>query len=205
MKTYQFTFSGRRALVVVFGLFVLNFLMFIVGLIVGIGLWMPTQSELAALKAKNAPVQTASQPASAQPQPVQTASAAATAPVAAPPDSAPAAQPAPAAVQPVATPAPAPQQQTAPAAPAPAASEASGRFALQIGSFTDPKYAKQLETDLKERGYAVRTYKTLDPDQRVWHVVRVGHYPDVSTASRAAAEFTNREQLQALVRRNDAL
>lgn len=191
MKMYQFTFTKKRVIGVATAICMLNFLAFFGGLVLGLGLWMPTKSEIAMAteyKAKMAGQQSA--PAAVPPStaPAQTASAAA---------------------------APASQRSSQPRAAPPATQPISeqpldkksvaGRFALQIGSFTDPKTAKQLETDLKDRGYMVRIFKALDPEQKVWHVVRIGEYPDVSAASRAAAEFTSREQLQALVRRSDNL
>jgi cell division protein FtsN len=81
----------------------------------------------------------------------------------------------------------------------------AGRFALQIGSFSDARNAEQLATELTGRGYAIRIFRALDGANRAWHVVRVGDYPDLSTASRAAADFTSRERLQALVCRADIL
>lgn len=79
------------------------------------------------------------------------------------------------------------------------------RFSLQIGSFADANNAKQLETELRDRGYPARVSRALDPEKRVWHVVRVGDYADVITATRAAAEFTSREQFQAVVCRAETL
>jgi cell division septation protein DedD len=114
---------------------------------------------------------------------------------------------------PAATPTPAPE--TAPAvAPAPApvaavavavANPADQPFVLQVGAFRETKGAKDLQTDLQKKGYATTIYNMVDQDQRSWHMVRFGGYKDVSTASKAASDFTGKEGIQALVKRFDSL
>ena len=219
-KTYQFTFTKRRVIGVIAALCLLNFLTFTGGLALGLGLWAPTKTEIALANESSA--RAAANPVA--PAPAVAAPAVSTTAVTPPAVQAPAVTPPalpaattaprvvsaagrPAAPQQAAVkPAPPPQpEQAAPPAETPVDTAAAGKFALQIGSFTDPKNAKQMETELKDRGYAVRIFKAIDPDKRVWHVVRVGAYADVTAASRAAAEFTSREQLQALVRPNDVL
>ena len=195
-KVYQFSFTKKRAMGVIAALCLLNFLTFTGGLALGLGLWMPTRTEIALANEYRGRAAGAQVQAQAAAPPVAGTPAVAV-------ESAP-----PIPVQTAALHSGSPEQpETAlPAAPPQAVELAGpGKFALQIGSFTDAKNAKQLETELKDRGYPVRIFKALDPEKRVWHVVRVGDYSDVNTASRAAADFTNREQLQALVRRADAL
>lgn len=83
-------------------------------------------------------------------------------------------------------------------------------FALQVGAFLDLKNAQSLAENLKGRGYAVSLLNSLDARQRLWHAVRVGPanepgYADLQTASRAAADFISKEQIQALIRPADSL
>jgi cell division septation protein DedD len=74
-----------------------------------------------------------------------------------------------------------------------------------LGAFTDPKGAKLLQTSLKEKGYNPIIFQAVDADHKTWHAVRIGGYKDLESASHAAAEFSGKEQIQALVRRSDAL
>ncbi len=91
-------------------------------------------------------------------------------------------------------------------APDPASTEAQGDlFALQVGSFLDPKNARQLQADLKDRGYNTNVVTALDAEQREWHVVRMGAYKTLESAARAAAEFSGKERINALVRRASTL
>ena len=204
-KTYQLSFTKKRAMGIIAAVCLLTFLTFTGGLAVGLGLWMPTRSEIALANDYRSRAAGGTDPVQAA-APTAMPSAVGQTPVAAPQPAIPvqtAALHTGSADQPSAAPT---ETAPPPALPAQQVEMASaGKFALQIGSFTDAKNAKQLETELKDRGYPVRIFKALDPDKKVWHVVRVGDYTDVSTASRAAAEFTSREQLQALVRRADAL
>lgn len=158
-QTYQLSFTKARAMAVIASLCLLIFVTFTGGLAIGLGVRMPTRTEIALASQYHAR-STSALPAE-------------------------------------------PNQQT----PELQELEAAGtdRFSLQIGSFADANNAKQLETELKDRGYPVRVSRAIDPEKRVWHVVRVGDYADVITATRAAAEFTSREQLQAVVCRAETL
>lgn len=78
-------------------------------------------------------------------------------------------------------------------------------YSLQLGAFLDAKVARQLQTDLRERGYRAEIYTAVDSEQREWHAVRIGGFPTLAGASAAAATFTSRERIQALVRRSNAL
>ncbi len=80
-----------------------------------------------------------------------------------------------------------------------------GLFALQVGSFLDPKNARQLQADLKDRGYNTSVITALDADQREWHLVRMGAYKTLESAAKAAADFSGKERINALVRRANAL
>jgi cell division protein FtsN len=131
-------------------------------------------------------------PATTQPAPSQpTVGESATAP---PPTPAAAAEPAPAAGP------------TVPVAVAVGAANPADRpFVLQVGAFRDTKPAKDLQADLLKKGYATTIYNMVDEDLRSWHMVRFGGYKDISTASKAASDFTGKEGIQALVKRFDAL
>jgi cell division protein FtsN len=86
-----------------------------------------------------------------------------------------------------------------------AANPADNPFVLQVGAFRDTKPAKDLQADLLKKGYSTTIYNMVDEDLRSWHMVRFGGYKDVSTASKAASNFTAKEGVQALVKRFDAL
>jgi cell division septation protein DedD len=184
----EFGFDGRSLAVLAAGVCVIMFLAYAAGVVTGIGLWMPTRKEIAALK-DHGPV-----PAPA-PAPVQTAAATPVPPPAPAPAPAPAPTPASEAPKPAEAPAP---------APAPPA-EATDIFSLQLGSFLDAKNARQLQTDLKERGYNSIIFTALDSEQREWHVVRIGGFKTMVSAAHAAADFSGKERMPAWVRRSDRL
>ena len=201
--------------------------MFMAGLVVGLALWKPTQQDILLAKAYrqsqqaglaatrkevSAPPPAPLAPHAAAPtaEPVATAAAAPAPAVAnapAPPDPAPAkGVPAPAAPAPVAPVAAAkPPAAVEPAPQTAAARSGEGEYTLQVGSFRDQKNAQQLVAELKERNIQARIFKAPDSDLRMWYAVRVSLFPDLSSASRAAADFTSREQIQALVRRSRSL
>lgn len=214
-------FDRKRILVLSIGLGVTGILIFSAGLVTGIILWTPTREEIAALKdakpaeaVKKPAVPTLASLASAAKQDVKTAAPPPQPPAVPSPSEVPAApvQPAaaPSADSPV-PPAPAPSAAAPAAPPAPSASNGTPLnadaqdFSLQLGSFLDAKNAKQLQTDLKERGYAASIFTAMDSEQREWHVVRIGGYKTLASAAQAAANFSNKERIQALVRRSDAL
>jgi cell division protein FtsN len=78
-------------------------------------------------------------------------------------------------------------------------------FALQLGSFLDPKNARQLQAELKDRGYNSSIVTALDSEQREWHVVRMGSYKTLESAAQAAADFSGKERINALVRHANTL
>jgi cell division protein FtsN len=223
--TYHFT--RKRLVTLVAGLGLLIVLTYAAGVVTGIVLVIPSRQELALLKAGKpalaaglvSPHLPAAAPAAAPaapplpviaaPQsPVITAAAppALTAP--APPAITAAVAPAPAPASTAPAPAlPNPQQTAAPQPPAaaPLADDDTDTFSLQIGSFRDAKNARQLQTDLKERGYTASVLTALDSDAREWHVVRIDGYKTLASAARAAVDFSRKERLQALVRRSNTL
>lgn len=90
-------------------------------------------------------------------------------------------------------------------AAAQATSTADDVFALQLGSFLKPENAKQLQAELKDKGYAATIFRSTDADQRTWHTVRISGFKTLVAASQAAADFSAKERIQALVRRSDSL
>lgn len=73
-------------------------------------------------------------------------------------------------------------------------------YCLQIGAFTNPKLAQQLQATLKEKGYTATIFEGLDVGYKKWHAVRISTYPDIDSATKAAAEFNSKEGLEAIVR-----
>ena len=89
----------------------------------------------------------------------------------------------------------------APAEPAEAnAAPPAQTYCLQLGSFPNLKAAQQLQAALKEKGYTATIFEGLDSGYKAWHTVRFSEYPDIVSASSAAAAFTSKEKLQAIVR-----
>jgi cell division septation protein DedD len=213
-------FDRKRTVVLGVGLALTGVLTFAAGMVTGIVLWTPTREEIAILnsasKAKTpaaAPKLPAVPTLALLPGAVKAEGAAASAPTPAPaaqaaPPPAPASSEPPAAPPASATPAPAASTSLAESAPAPAPIQSAGAqdaFSLQLGSFRDAKNAKQLQNDLKERGYAASIFTAMDSEQREWHVVRIGGFKTLSSAAQAAATFNSKERIQALIRRSDAL
>jgi cell division septation protein DedD len=211
-----FHFTRKRLVTLVAGLVLVAVLTYAAGVITGIALAIPTRQELALLKASKHPLAAGSisaalpaAPALAAPAitaPQMPAAPPALTAAAAPPAVAPSAAATPAAPQPASA-LPNPQQTASPqpAAAAPGLDDDADTFSLQIGSFRDVKNARQLQTDLKERGYAANVLTALDSDEREWHVVRIDGYKTLASAARAAADFSRKERLQALVRRSNNL
>lgn len=209
---YQFT--RQRLVIFVACLAVLGFLTYAAGVVTGIGLVMPTKEEIAMLKAAKpadtvaaAPVHLPATPAIppvAQAAAHPVAAAPAAAPLAQPQAQAPAAVPAEAAAAPVAPPPDAPAR-IAPSPSLAAKANSDDGFSLQLGSFHDANNAKQLQTDLKDRGYNTSILTALDSDQREWHVVRIDGFKTLDSAAKAAADFTGKERMPALVRRSNGL
>jgi cell division protein FtsN len=187
---------------------VLGGLLFFSGVLVGLGLWKPTMDEIALAKEYRQREQAARQ-APVKPPVAPVAAVAAPAPAPATPPSQPAApaehESAAPATAPAPTPAPASPPQISPAAQAADAAADSSQFVLQVGSFRDAKNAQQLQSELKAKGYPATVFDAMDSDQRMWHVVRIGHYQDVASAAVEAARIGDQERLQALIRRGGRL
>jgi cell division septation protein DedD len=200
--TYHFDRKQLVILVVCLGLVIV--FTYAAGVVTGVAMVIPTREELALLKAgRPASSATLAQahlpgavPAPAlpvTPVPQPAAATRATEPASIPAPGAPA------------TPAAPPTAPPAPAVAAAAPPDDTDGFSLQVGSFREPKNARQLQNDLKERGYATSVLTALDAEQREWHVVRIDGYKTLASAARAAADFSGKERIQALVRRSNSL
>ena len=221
----MYRFDRKRLVVVKIALVLLCLLAYTAGVVTGIALWMPTQTDIALLHANGrgaAPTMAAARLPVGPPAipavrpPVLPAPAAAGMPVKAASAPEPAPEPArPSPMSAMAAPLPAPAQTppVAAAGAAPGVAAAAGAalapeddvFSLQIGTFRDPKNAKLLQADLKERGYAATILTAMDSEQREWHAVRIHGYKTLASAAHAAAEFTAKERMQALIRHSDGL
>jgi cell division septation protein DedD len=204
---YHFTFNRLRLFVMFLCLGLLGLLSYAAGVVTGIGLWMPTHAEIALLKDN---LRGGSAPALRSPETAAASleRAAATAPgekaVAGGPMAA-AAPPATPAAQPAAPANPSPFAAMAAPLPVPAPAPQDDVFSVQLGVFRDSKNAQQLVADLKQKGYPAIIFTALDEQQREWHVVRIPGFKTLDSAAGAAANFTNKERLQAIVRRSAAL
>jgi cell division septation protein DedD len=78
-------------------------------------------------------------------------------------------------------------------------------YCLQLGAFTDLKKAKQLQDSLKEKGYTTSVFEGIDAGYKPWHAVRMSKFTDIDSATKAAADFTLKERIQAIVRPSGTL
>jgi cell division septation protein DedD len=212
MPQYRFAFERNKLIMLLGGAVLSVILTFAAGILTGLALEAPSRSEIAMLKSQHVARQAAAKAASesaAQP-PVQPA-AQTLAPVVAPQVQA----QAPAAT-PLATVVPPANQTTV--APTGAVADVSSAsslgtaiptekdvFSLQIGAYPDAKAARELQTELRERGYPAAIFTGVDAERKEWHTVRIGGFATLGKASAAAAAFTGKERLQALIRPSDSL
>jgi len=215
MRKYRFVFDRNKLIMLLGGAVLSGVLMFAAGILIGLALTAPSRSELAMLKAQ----QSAAKGASESPARPAAQTLAAVAPPQVPAQTAtPQVQaPAPAAAPVMAPTVVTPAIQTA--APPPVAvvdvSSVSSLgtaipaekdvFSLQIGAYPDAKAARELQTDLRERGYPAAIFTGVDTERKEWHAVRIGGFATLGKASAAAAAFTGKERLQALIRPSDSL
>jgi cell division septation protein DedD len=191
---YQFSFDKKRLIFVFAGLLFAGVLTFCCGVVIGIGMWMPTRKELAEVRTKADPAEKVASAKAALKVPELPGK---TAPIAQ------AAPPTPA-VAPATAPA-VPADPLAASAVAAAPNPADEPFVLQLGAFRDQKRAKELQTELKGKGYATTIFNMVDEGQKTWHMVRFGGFKDLDAAAQAASAFMDKEGIQALVRRSDSL
>ena len=213
--SYQFSFERKPLLILLAGQLFLGILTFIGGMVTGIALWVPARSEIALLKGKSAQPPTLAGiaapalpalPALLKPEQAAREAPAPAAPAANPPSAGgeperPAAAP-PAAALPAAAP---PAAAEPPAVRVAASPESAGSFCLQLGSFEKAENARKLQSDLKDKGITAIIFDQTDSTQRTWHAVRVGGYNTLGAAAQAAADFSSKWRIQALVRRSDSL
>jgi cell division septation protein DedD len=64
-------------------------------------------------------------------------------------------------------------------------------FTVQIGAFRIQENAVRLAESLKSLGYQPEVLRRTDRDARLWHVVRVGPYPDWQTAFDVAGKLAS--------------
>lgn len=91
------------------------------------------------------------------------------------------------------------------ATPSPSQPTNIEKYSIQIGAFLNPKNAKHLMKELKEKGYKARIFVATGAKYRVWHTVRIGLYKNIEIASQAARRFRRTEHLLAIVRPADSL
>jgi ABC-type amino acid transport substrate-binding protein len=75
------------------------------------------------------------------------------------------------------------------AAPAEAAQRAGRHFAVQVGSYELEANARKVAQEYVAKGYAARTSRAHDHENRNWFVVRIGDYPSKAAARSAADEI----------------
>ena len=190
---YDFSLTSKTLMMLIAGITVAAALIFFVGVFVGMGLGVPAGEVQMARRMGGSPN---GPPAPLAPPVARIATA-----VSAPPT---------AANEPKSMPAAPESKQEVSTAPSESESGSVKGFALQVGAFRDAKNAKTLLDDLKDRGYSATLFNSVDSRQRYWHAVRIiprdqPAFADLSAASRAAVDFTNKEQIQAFVRPVDSL
>jgi|GEM_PF-2571778 len=215
---YTLALTRGTLLLLAAGGLTVGLLFFFAGVTVGLALWRPTQADIQLARAYRErsaptpgvrPIAPVATPVIATAPPV-VAAADPTVAVIPPPPVVDDLKPSPAGdsvVIPAVEPAPVVGAAQA-SAPSPATSPAAvaAEFAVQVGAFLDPKNAAEMQKDLQERRISTIIFRGYDSSKRVWHAVRLAQpFGDLASASRAAADFTGKEQIQALVRRAKTL
>lgn len=72
-------------------------------------------------------------------------------------------------------------------------------YSVQVGSFRSPEQAEQLRSRLVQKGYPARVQTSVLPDKGVWYRVRVGYFPDRTSADQTAHRLTVQERISAIV------
>lgn len=92
-----------------------------------------------------------------------------------------------------------------PAAPAPIAAAVPKpaplpiRLAVQVGSFSIEKNARDIVERLTRLGYPAAAFPTTDAQNRRWSVVQVGPYAAYESASRTVLELSRNYRLQPVI------
>ncbi|MDB4929194.1 MAG: Sporulation domain protein [Myxococcaceae bacterium] len=80
-----------------------------------------------------------------------------------------------------------------------------GAFTVQVSSFRAVAHAQTFAQRLRDRGHrAFVAQPATDPNNVVWHRVRVGPFNNLREASAYRADFENRERMPAIVVRREA-
>ncbi len=88
---------------------------------------------------------------------------------------------------------------------APVAAGSDGTFTVQVSSFRAIGHAQTFAQRLRDRGHrAYVAQPATDPNNVVWHRVRVGPFNNLREASAYRADFENRERMPAIVVRREA-
>ena len=201
---YRFTFERTQLLMLLGGIVLAGLLTYVAGVFSGLALSAPTKAEVAFLQAHESQLKQAvasvipSQAAPAQP---------------APPPAAPASA-APGIVQDYPPPAAAPKAPQRPPPrlrrPRPRRWESNRRRTRTFTRYNSvrlpmPRSRYSCRRICASAVIPPRFSQSVDSDHKEWHEVRIGGFPTLSRASAAAAAFTNKERIQALIRRSGSL
>lgn len=74
-----------------------------------------------------------------------------------------------------------------------------GGYQLQVASFKDQSDADKLVEELKKRGYPAYRQAAYVSDRGLWHRVRLGPFQTKQSASKAKAEFDEKERMSAFL------
>jgi len=99
-----------------------------------------------------------------------------------------------------------PQPQKMPSVPEKAAEKSVGvltekkAFSVQAGAFLEKENADDMVSDLREKGYQPHIFEALDHKNQKVFTVRIADYEELEDASQAAALFTKKEHIPAVVK-----
>lgn len=78
-------------------------------------------------------------------------------------------------------------------------------FSVQAGAFLERKNAEDMVADLKGKGHKPYIFEAFDHKNQKVYTVRIGDYGEFEDASQAAALFTKKENIPAVVKNIDSL
>ena len=70
-------------------------------------------------------------------------------------------------------------------------------FTIQVGAYLTKTYADQTVSQLIEKGYDAYIFQRTDKKQRLWYLVRFGHFQDRIAASQVLTTFKDQEHMEA--------
>jgi len=79
------------------------------------------------------------------------------------------------------------------------------RFSVQVAAFVEKKNAEDVVADLKGRGYEPYIFEAFDLKNQKVYTVRISDHEDFEKASQAAALFSKKEDMPAVVKNIDSL